>query len=863
MFKNSYYSTRESKIHLWEQVNGEDLYTSFEWVPYVYVPARGRQTNIRTIEGEPVLKKEFSSFWDYWQYTKERPGIFENKPRQEIQFLAERYYDIPDDEMPVPNLKVYYIDIEVIPDVGFPSTKKPQDPVVLISVRDGINGRTITFGTEHYTREMKNVIFVYCKTEEDLLRKFYTYMNKYPPDVISGWNIWSFDLPYLINRAKELFGEDSKMHNLLSPINVVRTWKQKQSDELNIDIAGVCILDYYNVYRWYTPKNLENYTLGYVSQTELGEGKLEYMGTLKDLAVNDWNKFTEYNVVDCQRVHQLEQKLGYIKLIQALSLFSKAPMRYYNAMTQLIEGAMLTHYRRNNLCAPYFAGGSQETFEAAHVKKPISGMHDWVIDIDITSSYPSHIITLNMSSETYFGRIMGVREEDVVYYTKTQNFPEFDMFKENKGIVKFRGRKIDNFNQALKKKLLTVAPCGSVFSTSNTGVIAEVERNVFFKRKEVKDVMRKMRDEAAEMPDGKEKEKKLERAQELFSFQWALKIWLNAFFGIMAVPYSRYFNTNIAEAITSCGRHTIKQGEKFVNEYFNDLGIDGLPKDLIAYIDTDSLFVRLGEYFKRVDPNWEDIDDIDKIDKIVNFCKNELEPYVNMRTFQETQLQDYNSPVEDFQIGFKQEIVAKTALFIKKKKYAYWMVMEEGTPTDEISITGLEVIRSDSAEAIRPRLKQIMEMIMKKYPDDEITKMIKQYSKELKKLNPSDLAANIGVNNIEKYLGTGVPIKGTPWHVKGVHNYRTLLKLLQIENLYDDIHEGIKSKVVYVKKNPYNVDTITFNHWPEEFDKILQLDAETMVDKFFIKKIETLLKPMVKEWLIKGNAQEKVNLFFS
>jgi len=437
------------------------------------------------------------------------------------------------------------------------------------------------------------------------------------------------------------------------------------------------------------------------------------------------------------------------------------------------------------------------------------------------------------------------------------------MFKDDKGIVKFKGKRLKSFNIALEKGLLAIAPCGSVFSTSKTGVIAEVEREAFFKRKEVKDKMRAMRDKASELPDGEEKEQLLIKAQELFSLQWALKIWLNAFFGILAVPYSRYFNTNIAEAITSCGRHSIKQGQQFVNDYFNDYEIPGLPKDMIAYIDTDSLFIKMGEYFTRFNDDWTDIDDIERIKRIIDFSKNELEPYVNMRTFEETQLLDFNSQVTDFKIEFKQEIVAKTALFIKKKKYAYWKINEEGTPVDEISVTGLEIIRSDSAEAVRPRLRHIMEMIMRQEPEDKITKMIKKYKKELRSLSPPELAANIGVNNIKKYLGEGHPIKGTPWHVKGVHNYRELLKILDIEHLYEDIHEGIKSKVVYVKKNPFNVETITFNTWPIEFNDILQLDAEVMVDKFFIKKIGTLLEPMAKEFLIKGDRQTILNAFFS
>ena len=127
---------------------------------------------------------------------------------------------------------------------------------------------------------------------------------------------------------------------------------------------------------------------------------------MREQVEQDWNEFVDYNVIDCERVNDLEDKLGYIRMIQALSLLCKSPMRKYNAQTQLIEGLMLTYYRRNGLCAPHFTGGEQKPFSAAHVKEPQKGMHEWVVDVDITSSYPSHIIALKRSNGTFFGRML-------------------------------------------------------------------------------------------------------------------------------------------------------------------------------------------------------------------------------------------------------------------------------------------------------------------------------------------------------------------------------------------------------------------------------------------------------------------------
>lgn len=569
MFKNIYYNSRQSTIHIWEQIDGKNLYDKIQWVPYVFVKSVGDRVNAETIDGVSVMRKDFHTYQDYYNF-QSNTMCYENKVRPEIQFLAERYYGIPDVEIKVPALRTYFIDIEVLANKGFPSVKKAIDPITIISFSDNIEQKTIAFGIKDYTGDKEGIEYIRCKDEKDLLKKFFLYIHRNPCDVLSGWNIWNFDLPYIINRSKILF--KNSPHVLMSPIKIVRTWKQKNTDDINIDIAGVSILDYYDIYRWYSPTKLENYQLGYVSEVELGVGKLDYSeyDSLTDLFNKNWNKYVDYNIIDCERVKQLEDKLGYIKLVQALSMLTKSPMKYYNVMTQLIEGAMLVHFRRNNMCAPMFMGGTQETFEAAYVKDPQKGMHNWITSVDITSSYPSHIITLNMSVETYIGRIMGLKESYIIDCVKNKKFTPFDMFKENTGIIKMEGKRLTNFNKVLKRGLVAIAPCGSIFSTSKEGVISEVERNVFFKRKEVKGLMKDLRNQASQMHEGKEKEKVLERAQELFSYQWALKIWLNAVFGATSVPYSRYFNINISEAITSCGRHTIKEGERFINELLNN-----------------------------------------------------------------------------------------------------------------------------------------------------------------------------------------------------------------------------------------------------------------------------------------------------
>jgi DNA polymerase elongation subunit (family B) len=542
-------------MHLWETINGERLYDTIHWTPYVYL--RDIHGDTKTIDGITVNKMEFDTFYDHFDFCRKRfDGVYENKIKPEIQFLAERYYGIPDEDLEVPQLLTYTIDIEVHCEVGFPLAHIAEWPVVCISLVDSITKKITVFGCKPYSGNA-DINFIFCPTEEDLLRKFFTFMYKNPCDVITGWGIMNFDLPYLINRSNKVFGKDKRMFGLMSPVRNVRTWTSKTTGDLNIDIAGVHLLDYYHLYRWYSPKKQESYKLEFVSMKELEKGKVDYSKyqDLPTLFHENWDLYVEYNAVDSKRVDQLEEKLGYIRLIQALSLLTKVPMKYYASMTQLVEGAFLTYFRRNNLCAPAFIGGHQESFEAAYVKEPKKGMHKWVISTDIKSSYPSHIITLNMSIETYIGCIM-LTEDQIINGMRKKEIQPFKMWKEEKAI-EFDGEKLENFNKMINRGMIAIAPCGSVFLTGKTGVMADVERKYFFKRQEIKTKMR-------------EYKKHEDRHEELFSLQWAIKIFLNAIFGITSVPYSRYFNLNISEAITSCGRNTIKRGEFFVDSLMNN-----------------------------------------------------------------------------------------------------------------------------------------------------------------------------------------------------------------------------------------------------------------------------------------------------
>ncbi len=271
--------------------------------------------------------------------------------------------------------------------------------------------------------------------------------------------------------------------------------------------------------------------------------------------------------------------------------------------------------------------------------------------------------------------------------------------------------------------------------------------------------------------------------------------------------------------------------------------------------DTDSLFINVGGFLdSKLGKDWRKLSD-EKLIFYIKKISRTIEDYVNEHSYKETQRKTYNSNVQDFRIKWKQEVIAKAALFICKKRYSMWHINEEGADVDKIKNVGLEIVRSDTPSAIRPRLKEMVDMILRGISDSEIKLKIYKHKNEISKVYPEEIAVNVGVSDIDKHLDfEGRAIKGTPWHVKGVLNYRKLLEILNIKEKYEDISAKTKVKVVYVKKNMYGVESISFIRWPEEFNEIVQIDFQKHIDKFYLEKIQMLLSPMGKENLLKDNS---------
>ncbi len=105
---------------------------------------------------------------------------------------------------------------------------------------------------------------MHFRTEESMLSAFLQYWNENYPDVITGWNVQLFDIPYIARRVTRILGE--KAAKSLSP------WKLISSREIYIkgrkqiayDLPGISTLDYLELYRKFTYTNQESYRLDHI-----------------------------------------------------------------------------------------------------------------------------------------------------------------------------------------------------------------------------------------------------------------------------------------------------------------------------------------------------------------------------------------------------------------------------------------------------------------------------------------------------------------------------------------------------------------------------------------------------------------------
>ena len=817
MYQNVYYEKDNGIIHCWDDQKG---YFTSKYRRYAYY--RDGNGAHESIHGERLKKINF------WK-AEDNLKLYESDVNEVTRFLIDNYGD--SDEVSTGHVTMTF-DIEVEMNSGLPNTDIADNTITSIAFHDSATNDYSVYvlneGSE-INKTIKGAKVRSFRTEEDMLIAFVNVWEEISPTIITGWNIDFFDVTYLYNRLKKVLG--TKQANRLSPIGKVH-WNKYRKRYI---IAGVSALDYIALYKNFTYTQLPNYRLDSVAQKELGRGKIEYEGNLDQLFRDDIEKFIEYNLVDVELVVDMDKKLQFIDLARAICHAGHVFYEDFLFSSKWLEGAILTFLRRNGRVAPNKplrrnrnpdGSDGEDKFIGAYVKQPKPGLYKWVYDLDLTSLYPSIIMSINISPETKLGKVKNYTAE-LHMKGKMDSYSIID----NEGNESNPMPK-DKFMEFIKQQKLSVASNGVLYRTDKVGIIPEILNVWFDKRVEYKDQMKKFG------KAGNDEKYKFFAQRQLVQ-----KIMLNSLYGVLGLPAFRFYDVDNAEAVTLTGQTVIKTTEMIANQYYSK--ITGEEKDYNIYVDTDSVFYQAAPLVKVRNPEIDENSDEQMIPAILSVAQ-EVEGHIN-KVYDTMALKMFN--IHSHRFDIKQETIAKGGFWVSKKRYAQWIINDNTVDCDKLDVKGLDVKRSSFPTYFKEVMGTVLMDILKSTDKNEIDDYILTKKDEMKKTNFIDIAKNSAVKGMSKYLfknqALGEFQKGTPAHVKAAITYNQLLKYYKVPYKYEPMKDGDKVKWVYLKNNPLGLDSVALTGYndPKEildlvkgyidYDLIWQKELENKLDDFY------------------------------
>jgi DNA polymerase elongation subunit (family B) len=811
--------------------NGKRFETRDEFFPTLFVKTK-KQSKYKTLNGEFVEPVKPGTVRDCREFYSKYENVdgFEihGNDRYICQYISEKY---PENEIKfdISKIKLLTLDIEVASESGFPDVETCSEEILAITIQDYTTKEIITWGAKPFNHNRKDLTYHHCPSEYELLNHFINYWMVNVPDVITGWNIQLYDIPYICKRLNRVLGE--KLMKRFS------NWGLVTEGEIHIngrkhtvfDVGGLTQLDYLDLYKKFTYKAQESYRLDYIADVELGQKKLDHseFDTFKDFYTNGWQKFIEYNIIDVELVDRLEDKMKLIEL--AITMAYDAKVNYADVFYQvrMWDNIIYTYLKKRNIVIPpKNKTQKDEKYAGAYVKEPIPGMYDWVVSFDLNSLYPHLIMMYNISPETLLEE-----KHPTVSVDKILNQSlSFEMYKD-----------------------YAVCANGAMFRKDVRGFLPELMEKIYNER-----VIFKKKMLVAEQEYEKTKDKELiKEISRCNNIQMARKIQLNSAYGAIGNQYFRYYKLANAEAITLSGQVSIQWIMNKVNSYLNKV-LKTEDVDYVIASDTDSLYINMGPLVENIFEGREKTTQgiVSFLDKV---CQVEFEKYIE-NSYKE--LAEYVNAYEQKMI-MKRECIAERGIWTAKKRYILSVWDSEGVRYEEpkLKIKGIEAIKSSTPAPCRKMLKESFNLMMSG-TEDEVINFIDKCRKQFKSLSPEQIAFPRSASDVQKYYSSStIYSKGTPIHVRGALLFNHYIKQNKLNGKYSLIQNGEKIKYIFLKKpNIIHENVISFiQDFPKELNLDKYIDYELQFEKAFLEPLKIILDAI--GWKVEKTAN--LDSFFS
>ena len=512
--------------------DGARVKTKIPYQPTFYEKSN-KVTNYTSLDGVYLQPIKFGSMREGRDYLKQFEDVsgktIYGQNRFEYAFIGEQHKGMIEWEFD--QILIGVLDIEVGSENGFPDPYEANEPVTAIALKY-VNGHTFVWGCGDYEAKGEER-YMKCKDEYHLLKFFLKFWQEKCPDVLTGWNTKFFDVPYLVNRIRKIFGEEEAKK--LSPWNLI---SERETFVMNrrmkvYELVGIGDFDYIELYKWYAPggKSQESYRLDNIANVEIGEKKLDYSeyDSLHQLYHLDFQKFIEYNIKDVELILKLDDKLKLLELGLTLAYDTKTNYDDVFAQTRMWDALTYNHLMEKNIVVPpRVIKDKDAAFEGAYVKDPQVGMHEWVASFDLNSLYPHLMMQYNISPETL------IEPED---YTDEMR----EVISQGVNVEKLLHKKIDTSHL----RNVTITPNGQFFRTDIQGFLPRMMEEMYEDRKKFKKMMLSAKQEKQNASEDKkyEIEKRIARLNNL---QLAKKVSLNSAYGALGSQYFRFYDLRMA-----------------------------------------------------------------------------------------------------------------------------------------------------------------------------------------------------------------------------------------------------------------------------------------------------------------------------
>ena len=602
---------------------------------------------------------------------------------------------------PIPELKRVAIDIEVETEEGrMPNARDHDRRITAVGFVGSDGFKKVLVLTNNIPNDGTSLIpeAEPCATEKELIEKAFMIINAYP--IIVTFNGDDFDLPYLYARS-----QDSRIdpNGVAIPKDKVPIMVKKESfikHGMQAEPVGIRHGIHIDLYRTFDNRSIQIYafsraytdhTLNAISEAMLGDSKIEFEGDISDLPIQ---RLAEYCLKDADLTYRLTSFNDNLlmKLLVVIARIGRLSVDDISrfGVNQWIRGILYYEHRQRNELIPSrnelekkgtastTAIIKEKKYRGGEVVEPVPGIHFNVIVLDFASLYPSIIKVHNLSYETINCAHEDCRKNEVEGTTHW-------VCKHRKGLTSFligslRDLRVNYYKHLAKDK--TLPP----------------------------------------------EERKLYNV-----VSQAIKVILNASYGVMGAAIFPLYCLPVADATAALGRTTINRTIKKCRE----IGIQ------VVYGDTDSIFLS--------NPDQK------HIDQLVQWARETLGV--------------------DLEIDKQYRYVVFSDL-----KKNYLGVLSDGT----VDVKGLTGKKSHTPPFIRKAFYDILEILGKinsekdfEYAREKIKSVIQENAKNLEvhKIPLEELSFNVTINKSLSTYGkkTGSKTvdgnsndiyKGLPQHIK-------------------------------------------------------------------------------------------------